>query len=288
MSKGLGRLSVPHFFISSNNLSNNIVTIADKENYNHIAKSLRAKIGENILLIDEHQIQYEGEIEKITSNSVEVKIIKSHKSTRNLDFELYLAQVPLRSDAQSLIVEKATELGVLGIYPIFTDNCVLKKSVIEQKIPKWQKIMIEASKQCERASIPICFKLHTMQELAQTSHLCHCETLSVDLDSEFKPKQSQPHMQKTGLCNNLNVQFDRILAFTERSADFKMKTYLRENPISKNEKILVIIGPEGGFSSKEFDFFAEKNITTLSLGDLILKAETAVITAIGNIVYEYE
>ena len=279
---------MPHFFISSNNLNNNIATIADKENYNHIAKSLRAKIGENILLIDEHQIQYGGEIEKITSNSVEVKIIKSYKSTRNLDFELYLAQVPLRSDAQSLIVEKATELGILGIYPIFTDNCVLKKSVIEQKIPKWQKIMIEASKQCERASIPTCFKLHTMQELAQKSHLSHCETLSVDLDSEFTPQQSQAHMQKTGLCNNLNVQFDRILAFTERSADFKMKNYLRKNPIFKNEKILVIIGPEGGFSSREFDFFAKNNITTLSLGDLILKAETAVITAIGNIIYEYE
>ncbi len=250
--KGLGRLSVPHFFISSNNLSNNIVTIADKENYNHIAKSLRAKIGENILLIDENQVQYECEIEKITSNSMEVKIIKSYKSTRNLDFKLYLAQSPLRSDAQALIIEKATELGVDGVYPIFTDNCALKKSVIEQKISKWQKIMFEASKQCERASIPTCFKLYAIKELIS------------------------------------DEKFDRILALTERSADFKMKTYLRENPISKNEKILVIIGPEGGFSSKEFDFFVENNITTLSLGDLILKAETAVITAIGNIVYEYE
>ena len=243
---------MPHFFINSNSLNDNIITIADKENYNHIVKSLRAKIDENILLIDENQIQYEGEIEKITSNSVEVKIIRSYKSTRNLDFKLYLAQSPLRSDAQALIVEKATELGVEGIYPIFTDNCALKKSVIEQKISKWQKIMFEASKQCERASIPTCFKLYTLQDL---------------ISSE---------------------KFDRILSFTERSADFKMKNYLRENPISKNEKILVIIGPEGGFSTNEFEFFAKNKITTLSLGDLILKAETAVITALGNIIYEYE
>lgn len=241
---------MPHFFIDSKSLKNNFITISDKEIYNHIAKSLRSKIGENILLIDENQIQYEGKIENITSNSIEIKVIKSYKSNRNLGFRLYLAQSPLRSDAQALIIEKATELGVEGIYPIFTDNCALKKSVIEQKIPKWQKIMFEASKQCERAKIPTCFGISDMENLLKSK------------------------------------EFYRILAFTERSADYKLKDYLRKNPIKKDEKILVIIGPEGGFSQKEFDLFKENKITTLSLGDLILRAETAVITALGNIIYE--
>jgi len=238
---------MPHFFINSKAVENNTITISDKENYNHIVKSLRAKIGEAILLIDENQIQYEGKIKNITSNSIEIDVTKSYKSNRSLKFKLYLAQSPLRSDSQSLIVEKATELGVEGIYPVFTDNCSLKKSVIEQKIPKWQKTMFEASKQCERASIPTCFELTTMEKL-----------LSLD-------------------------GFDRILAFTERSANYNLKTYLQEKPILDNEKILVIIGPEGGFSQKEFEFFEKNKITTLSLGDLILKAETAVIMALGNI-----
>lgn len=239
---------MPHFFINSNSLNNDKITISDKENYNHIAKSLRAKIGESILLIDENQIQYEGTIKNITSNSVEIEVLKSYKSKRKLDFELYLAQSPLRSDAQSLIVEKATELGVEGIYPIFTDNCAMKKSVIEQKIEKWQRIMFEASKQCERADIPTCFKLMDMKSLIKDN------------------------------------KFDKIFTFTERSAKFSLKDYLKENPILKNDKVLVIIGPEGGFSKKEFEFFEKENITTLSLGELILKAETAVIVALGNIV----
>lgn len=243
---------MPHFFISSQRLEKDKITIDDKENYNHIAKSLRARAGEEILLIDENGIQYCGKIEKITSNAVEILVKDSWKSNRELQFELYLAQSPLRSDSQSLIVEKATELGVSGIYPIFTDNCALKKSVIEQKIQKWQKIMYEASKQCERAKIPVCFELSDMEKLMQ------------------KP------------------EFDRVLAFTERSAQFKLKNYLGQNPIKKSEKILVIIGPEGGFSQREFEIFEKNNTITLSLGDLILKAETAVITAIGNIVYEYE
>lgn len=243
---------MPHFFINSKTLNDIFIITLDDPNFNHIVKSLRSKVGENILLIDENQIQHEGKIEKLSSNSIEIKIIKSYKSTRSLGFKLCLAQSPLRSDAQSLIIEKATELGVDCIYPIFTENCSLKKSVIEQKIPKWQKIMVEASKQCERAYVPICFKLSTMENLIS------------------------------------NEQFDRVLAFTERSADYKLKDYLRENIIKKNEKILVIIGPEGGFSTKEFEFFKKNNIMTLSLGDMILKAETAVITALGNIIYEYE
>lgn len=239
---------MPHFFINSNVFENNFITISDKENYNHIVKSLRAKKGENILLIDENQIQYEGKIQEITSKSIKIEVTKSYKSNRCLSYKLYLAQSPLRSDAQSLIIEKATELGADGVYPIYTDNCALKKSVIEQKISKWQKIMFEASKQCERAYIPKCFELTNLSDLIKLE------------------------------------KFDRILAFVERGADVNLKEYIQKNPIQKNEKILVIIGPEGGFSEKEFEFFKKNNIIKLSLGDLILKAETAVIAALAGMV----
>lgn len=245
-------INLPHFFIPANSVIDRKTTISDKDNYTHIAKSLRAKVGESLLLIDENQIQHEGVIEKITSNSIELKILKSYKSPRELDFELYLAQSPLKSDSQTLVVEKATELGIKGLYPIMTDNCVLNREAINKKIPKWQKTMFEASKQCERATIPTCFEIIRMGELIE------------------------------------KIEFDKVLACTERTSDFTLKHYLRENPVLKNEKILVIIGPEGGFSKKEFDYFKNNKITTLSLGELILKAETAVITALGNIIYEYE
>lgn len=269
---------MPHFFIDSKTVIDGKITICEKENYNHIAKSLRARTGEEILLIDENQIQYCGKIEKITSNSIEIVVLDHWKSTRELEFELYLAQSPLRSDSQSLIIEKATELGVTGIYPIFTDNCALKKNVIEQKIPKWQKIMHEASKQCERAKIPVCFELSDMEKLINGSNV---------MLNSFQHRINERPRDPESSSGRRN-KFDRIFAFTERSAKFKLKNYLKDNPIVKGEKILVIIGPEGGFSQREFEIFEKNNTTTLSLGDLILKAETAVITALGNIVYEYE
>ena len=131
---------MPHFFVDSRNKVNNIITINDNENYRHIARALRARAGEKLLLIDEAQIQYETEIIEINSNEIICQIEKLYHSERDLDFDLYLAQSPLRSDAQLTIIEKATELGVRGVYPIITDNCVLNKSILEKKREKWQKI----------------------------------------------------------------------------------------------------------------------------------------------------
>ncbi len=239
---------MPHFFINSNQISNNSVEISDKENYIHIARSLRARAGEKLLLIDENKIQYETIITEITNSSIFAKIEKSYVSKRELDFDLYLAQSPLRSDAQSIVVEKATELGVKGVYPVMTANCALNKSVAEKKVPKWNKVMYEASKQCERASIPECFDVTTIEKL---------------------------------ICEN---SFDRIIVFCERIAD---KTIREIEPIKKGDKVLVIIGPEGGFSPREFDCFVTNGFEMLTLGDLILKAETAVIVGLGNIIYEY-
>ena len=142
---------MPHFFIDSNNKTDNKIVISDADNYRHIARSLRARCGEKLLLIDENQIQYETKISEINSKEVICEIEKSYLSKRDLEFDLFLAQSPLRSDAQLTVMEKATELGVRGVYPVFTDNCALRVN----KQEKWQKVMFEASKQCERAKIPL-------------------------------------------------------------------------------------------------------------------------------------
>lgn len=242
---------MPHFFISTNDINGNQIKISDKENYRHIAKSLRARAGEKLMLIDENRIKYETKINLIDSQNIYCEITKKYPSENYLDFDLYLAQSPLRSDAQTTVIEKSAELGVKGIYPIITDNCSVPADIVEKKREKWQKIMLEASKQCERAVVPECFEPCSLQEILQKN-------------------------------------FDKILVFGERSDKISLKNYFAKNKINKNDKILVVIGPEGGFSQREFNLFEEKNLPVITLGKLILKAETAVITALGNIVYEYQ
>ena len=242
---------MPHFFVGSDCINNKTILISDQENYRHIAKSLRARVGEKLLLIDENQIQYETAIKDINSKEIICEIKNSYPSTRDLDFDLYLAQSPLRSDAQLTIMEKATELGARGVYPIITDNCALSDTVLSKKYEKWQRVMYESSKQCERAKVPTCFEPTTLDKV-------------------------------------LEMDFDKILVMAERSTEISLKDYLTKNRIKKGDKVLVIIGPEGGFSAKEFETFKRKNLPLITLGDLILKAETAVIVTLGNIVYEYK
>ncbi len=242
---------MPHFFINSNQIENDKIAISDKENYMHIARSLRARVGEKLLLIDEKQTQYEVTIESITNNEIFAAIDKFYPSKRFLDFELYLAQSPLRSDAQNLLIEKATELGVKGIFPVKTDNCALNNEMIDKKIDKWQKIMYESSKQCERANIPKCHKRTTIEDILKTE------------------------------------EFDKIVVFCERIATKTIRESFKQKPINKGDKVLLIIGPEGGFSQKEFNYFKDNNLEMLTLGDMILRAETAATVAIGNITYEY-
>lgn len=242
---------MPHFFINKENVQNNTIVISDKENYRHIARALRARAGEKLLLIDENQMQYETVIKEITNNEIICEAKNIYPSKRDLEFDLYLAQSPLRSDSQLTIMEKATELGIRGVYPCITDNCAVKENVAKSKVEKWQKVMYEASKQCERAKVPTCFEVNSLEKV-------------------------------------LDLDFNRVIVFGERSTEQSLKQYLTKNPIKKGEKILVVIGPEGGFSQKEFTLFREKHFPIISLGDLILKADTAVTVALGDIVYEYQ
>lgn len=242
---------MPHFFINSTAYSDDVITISDKENYNHIAKSLRVRNNERLLLIDENQIQYETIVAEVSSREIYCKVQKKYKSERDLKFNMFLLQSPLRSDAQNFVIEKATELGVRAIIPILTDNCALNKSVVEKKIDRWNRIMLEASKQCERASVPICEIPSSIDKL---------------------------------LASN---RFDKVIAFCERKATKTLREYFNETPIKYDENVAIIIGPEGGFSEKEFEFFEKNAIPMLTLGDLILRAETAVTVALGNVVYEF-
>ena len=237
---------MPHFIIKSENIKRKVINISDKDLYKHIIKVMRSKPGEKILFLDENKIQYETILKNIESDYFTCNIISRYKSNRTLNINLYAAQSVLNSDAQISAVQKATELGVKGIFPLCTDNCSVKKSVIESKIDKWKKIAFESVKQCERADIPKVYNLTNLEELTD--------------------------------------KFEQIIVFAESDTDRNFFEYLKENPIDKTKDILIIIGPEGGFSRAEFDYFNRKNLPLITLGNLIYRADTALTAAITTII----
>ena len=87
---------MPHFLIQSNNIQNDLINISDNDLMKHFA-TLRIRNGENVKFIDENEIQYFCETLDISKKNGTFKILKKEKSKRKLDFELYLAQVVLKT-----------------------------------------------------------------------------------------------------------------------------------------------------------------------------------------------
>ena len=191
------------------------------------------------------------EIIKMTKNEVYVKLVKDKEiKKRNIEVTLYLAV--LKNEMMELSIKKATELGVDKIVPFFSKNVVVNlDNKEEKKLEKYKKIVSEAVKQCGRDTIPSIENFKTIEEL------------------DFK---------------NEDVVF---MAYEKEKANFKEKVLVVKQKEIK--KIGIIIGPEGGFDEKEVLKLREnKNMEVVGLGSRILRAETAAISMISVINYEFE
>ncbi len=248
---------MPQFLIKKENIINNMIFVANKSDINHILNVLRLKAGGELNFIDEEGYLYNTRIKQIDKNTLETEIKSKQKSDRKLNINITLAQSILKAQKQDLLIQKVTELGIFEIIPLTTKNTVVKINSEKDKVDKldkWNKIALETCKQCERANLPKIEKIMTLLELIST----------VKYDIKF-------------FCN-------------EREDRYTIKNFLGENKkaLKENSKILLIIGPEGGWSKEELELFSKNNIASVSLGRLILRAETAAVCAISDIIYEYE
>ena len=249
---------MPQFFVKSSNIQENEVIISEKEDIKHILNVLRYKINDELMLVDDNEFVYKVTITAIQKDRITTKVIEKVKSHRKLGLNITLAQSILKASAQDILVQKSTDLGVKYITPVISRYTVVKldnDKDKEQKIDRWQKIAFESCKQCERVDIPIINKITSFNEL----------------------------------LNSIN-DYDLSIVCVERNAEMSIKEFLRLNKSSmtKNLKILAIVGPEGGWSDEELNKFREKGLKLLTLGNLIFRAETAALKVLSDIIYEYE
>ena len=243
---------MPQFPITTKVIDSEHALITEKSMLKHIISVLRLKINDELLLIDENEIAYKTVITELSKDFLKAKILHAEKSKRKLNFQLDLLQCTLKSGAMEFVVQKMTELGTKNLYvmPSFRSVSKFNEKEALGKIEKWQKIADESCKQCERADKPEIHYLKSMTELKE-------------------------HAQN----------YDIVLACIERSTNKTLKEALRG---TAHAKVLVIIGPEGGFENNEIEFFKENNFETVSISNLIYRAETAAISALAGVIYEYE
>lgn len=160
--------------------------------------------------------------------------------------KIKLVQCLLKPEAFEEVLDKATQLGIDEIIPVVADNTVFSKDLFNKKISRFQKILKSASEQSQRIFLP------KLKEVASLDSML--ETLDV---------------------NKTFIAYEK--------AEIPFKNNLREY---KWNEIYFICGSEGGFTSREEELFINKKFVLVKLADNILKAETAVLSGISNIVYE--
>ena len=240
---------MPHFLIKKENIENNQITVLEKELLNHLVNVRRVKSGENILFFDKEKNEYLCKINNVSKKELKAEIIKYYKSQRELKYNISVGKCVLKSDADFSAIQKATELGVKRIIPVISDNCAVNPKIIYSKTEKFQKIADESVKQCERIDFPIVEN-------------------PIKLDEVIKRKD-----------------FDLIIVFSEKEENLTIKKFFSKNGC-KDKSILIITGPEGGFSEREFKLFEENKIPQLTLGKLIMRADTALTAAIFGVIQE--
>lgn len=238
---------MPHFLISSNNVSSGVLTANDPETVHHLANVLRVKTGEIVKFIDENKIQYNTKILSATKKEIKAEILKKEKSIRELSHNIYLAQSVLKNEAQGLLISNAAQLGLKGVYPFVSDYSTAKETIAKLKNEKWQKIADEAFKQCERADRMQVFETQPLDEIF----------------TKFEKENIIIFAEKDDNCNILEAVAN----------------------IEKNSGILIVTGPEGGFSDREFDLFKKEGYKMVSLGNLIFKAPNAVSVGASKVIF---
>jgi 16S rRNA (uracil1498-N3)-methyltransferase len=211
----------------------------------HIIKVMRNKIGDKIEVVIDNNL-FICEIVEI-NNLVKVRRIEEVECDSELPCYVTIAQSLVKEQKMDLILQKSCELGVSEIIPINATRSIVKLDKKEtKKIERWNKILKEASEQSKRVVIPRVNEIMDIKDLA-------------NLDYDIKI-----------LCtvNELSTSLKNVLS--------------RE---LSNLKILLVIGPEGGFTDNEEKILIDKGFISTSFGRRVLRTETASLYALSIINY---
>ena len=238
------------FYIPSSCISSKEAKIQDIQQIHYIRDVLRFNEGDEVVIFTGSGDESRAVIQKISPLGIELRITgrKSRKSMK-MHFTVACA-IPKKSKFDD-IVDKLTQLGVERIIPLKTERMIVRldKEKADARLVRWQKIALSASQQSKRNILPVVDKITDIREVIADSG-----------------------------------GFDLKLITTLIG---KRKTIKQALGSAKFNNILVMIGPEGDFNGKETALAKRNGFIPVSLGEFVLRVETAALTA-ASIINFYE
>ena len=235
------------FFLPQADFTKETVTLTDKKELHHLKNVLRLKAKDQIAVFNNEGREATGAITDLNADSVTIRLDKI-KVMEPKTVSLVLAcAIPKKAKFET-ILEKCTELGVDEIIPLKTQRTevTLHAERHEKKLKRYQTVVINAAKQSQRSTIPTIHPVTNFLDALQ--RFITEETLAL-IPCLFGERKSI---------------FD---ALAQRQKPYK--------------KILFFIGPEGDFTLQEIEEAAKKGCVPVSLGNQVLKVDTAAISVVA-------
>lgn len=232
---------MPRFFVDSID-ENNICLGGDDAK--HIGRSLRMKIGEEVVICC-NSFDYKCVISSFDSENVYFSLVDCYKSLGEPNVNAVLFQAMPKGDKMEFIIQKSVELGITEIVPVITERCISRPEPksFAKKLDRYNKIALEAAKQCGRGIVPKISELKSFQQAIESL-----------------------------------AEMDRSIIFYENGGE-----PLKNMNLQPNSSIGFMIGSEGGFSQAEVDYAMSVGVKSAWLGNRILRCETAPIAALSII-----
>lgn len=238
-------VNAPRFFIDPGRIYGKLARITGPDVV-HITRVLRLGIGSTVVVLDGRGKSYEAEIQSAGRDEVVCEIKKELLTAPACPVKVTLVQGIPKGDKMELIIQKGTELGVSRVIPLICSRAVVKLGGerVSRKSERWQRIALEAAKQCRRPDVP---------EVSDPADLARV---------------------LTGLP-------EKCLALIpwEEENKVSLKDILHKN--NAGEEIYVFIGPEGGFTPGEVEQARAAGVRPVTLGPRILRTETAGIAVLA-------
>jgi 16S rRNA (uracil1498-N3)-methyltransferase len=221
------------------------------EEAHHALNVLRLKTGDSLNVFDGRGHEAQCRIAEIAGNSVRLTMLQ-HTTTPPLRWRITLAQaIPKRN--MELIVQKATELGVAVIAPLMSERTMVKLDDDSTKLSRWREIALEACKQSGNNWLP---DIH-------------------------RPQKAREFLNGLG-------KFDLNLVASLQPDAKPLKSILGADAQGHLGTVLLLIGPEGDFTPAELAQARSAGCVPLSLGPLVLRAETAALYALSILHHELQ
>ncbi len=215
----------------------------------HVSQVLRMKSDDSIIVFDGEGRRASAEVLSVSRDCIPLKLLEILPSEKPLP-TITLAQAIPKGKNMDLIIQKSVELGVAAIQPLVTRYTIVQPG--DGKSDKWRRNALEACKQCGQDTLP---------------------------------RISEPLAFNQWIVSQLGLPGLKIIASLAPGA-LPLRQVLRDHPATKEATLL--IGPEGDFSTEETSAAIAAGFLPISLGNIVLRVETATLFCLSAMRYEYD